>query len=243
MHNCWLHSSKFRNNPISPAQLLKILTLAIWHNTDPGLIQEAEVARRTAIRFLVAIKPIDLPQLQEVLTTLMVGPVMRQKDALAKLVEIYRDASKQNPILPPVSVAIKPTASRPAPKAQGAAPKPAAKPSSAPRPKSPPPKPAAMRDDYDESRSAPKAKEACRACDGRGYRTKVDKENVMKETKNTCSKCGGSGLEPKGPSKGGKGRGGRRGPFVEETEDEQDINKKTDGFLRRHGYGRWGQGD
>jgi hypothetical protein len=29
---------------------------------------------------------------------------------------------------------------------------------------------------------------------------------------------------------------------VEETEEEEDINRKADNFLRRHGLDKWGRG-
>lgn len=251
--NCWLYSERFRNNPITPDRLLKVLTLAIYPTADHRSATEATAAGKLAVKFLSVVNQVDLPQLQGVIAKLMAGVAVTQPDALVKLLDIYQEAKKKNSVLPPANTAIRPTrpgsassrTKRPSTRTKSAAPPPPkAKPTSS-RTKPPPAKPAekpfATREDYDESRSAPRPKEACRSCDGKGYRIKVDKENVMKETKVTCSKCGGSGREPSGPPKKG-GRGfGRRGPHVEETEEEEDINKKTDSFLKKRGFGKWGQ--
>lgn len=214
---------QYRDNPIAPERLYKVLTLAIWPTDDSASLKEAEAARKIAVRFLVAVQPVDLPQLQEVLAKIM-GPATSKPGALPKLLEIYQEAAKRNPILPPPNIG----QPKPSPKV---APK-VAPPMGAPRPSKPPPP-------EDEGRRAPRPREACRSCDGKGYRIKVDKENVMKETRVVCSKCGGTGREP--PPSTGRGRGfGRRGPHVEETEEEEDINRKADNFLRRHGLDRWG---
>lgn len=78
--------------------------------------------------------------------------------------------------------------------------------------------------------------EACRACDGRGVRKSVDKENMFKETVTNCSRCGGARAEP-GPPKG-DGRGFRRAP--KSADDDNDLDRAADTFLRRHGYGKNG---
>ena len=75
----------------------------------------------------------------------------------------------------------------------------------------------------------------CRACDGRGARRTVDKENVFKERVVSCSPCGGTGkISP--PT--GK-RGFRRAPKSED--DENDLNSAADAFLRRHGFNKHGR--
>jgi len=227
--NCGTYSRRFRNNPIAPDRLYKVLAMAIWPTPDSASLKEAEAARKIAIRFLVAVQPVDLPQLQDVLAKIM-GPATSQPGALVKLLAIYQEAAKRNPILPPPNIG----QPKPPPKVAKTAPSvstPRPSKSSPIRPKSPPPE--------DENRRAPRPSEACRSCDGKGFRIKVDKENVMKETKVVCSKCGGTGREP--PPSTGKGRGrGRRGPYMEETEEEEDINRKGDNFLRRHGFDKWG---
>lgn len=221
--NCWLYS----RNPISPDRLYKVLAMAIWPTDDSAALKEAEAARKIAVRFLVAVQPVDLPQLQDVLAKIM-GPATAQPGALIKLLAIYQEAGKRNSILPPPNIGQPPKmAPQTAPSA------------STPRSSKPPPIKPKSSPPEDESRRAPRPSEACRSCDGKGYRIKVDKENVMKETKVVCSKCGGNGREP--PPSTGKGRGrGRRGPYVEETEEEEDINRKGDNFLRRHGFDKWG---
>lgn len=224
----YLH--QYRDNPITPDRLYKVLTMAIWPTDDSATLKEAEAARKIAVRFLVAIQPADLPQLQDVLsriTTLAIN----KPGALVKLLELYQEAAKRNPILPPPNIGKPPQKSNKPGPTFTKPPTPSIKPS--PRPSSKP------RDPEPEGRRAPRPREACRACDGRGFRTKVDKENVMKEIKTTCSVCGGTGREP--PPSTGRGRGfGRRGPHVEETEEEEDINRKADNFLRRHGLDKWG---
>jgi DnaJ-class molecular chaperone len=81
------------------------------------------------------------------------------------------------------------------------------------------------------------AKEACRACDGRGSRTTEDRENVFNVTTTKCSRCNGVGIEP-GPS---KGKRRSFGPKKEDDEDDQNLNRAADRFLRRHGFGRGGR--
>lgn len=79
--------------------------------------------------------------------------------------------------------------------------------------------------------------ECCRACDGAKVRKRADRENVFRVTTSVCSRCGGTGREP-GPPKG-DGRGFRRAPKSED--DDNDLNKAADSFLRRHGYGKNGR--
>lgn len=236
----------FRDNPITPDRLYKVLTMAIWP-TDASTSNEADAARQIAVRFLVAIQPTDLPQLHEVLAKIM-AVATAKPGALDKLLAIYQEAAKRNPILPPPNVGQPKPASKPAAKP---APKPGSRrvPKATPPPpsrpgatKPPPTRPKSSSQDRpeDEDRRAPRQREACRSCDGKGYRIKIDKENVMKETRVVCSKCGGTGREP--PPSTGRGRGFRRGPHVEETEEEEDINRKADNFLRRHGLDKWGRG-
>jgi hypothetical protein len=231
---CTCDSHPYRNNPIVPDRLYKVLAMAIWpiDNTDPGQarasLAEAEAARKMAIRFLVAVQPIDLPQLKEIVDKIM-AVAASKPETLLKFLELYQEAVKRNSVLPsPNKPKARPSGRSPKP---GLTPRPVPKPSG--RPREPEPEP--------EGRRAPRPREACRACDGRGFRTKVDKENVMKEIRTICSVCGGTGREP--PPSTGRGRGfGRRGPHVEETEEEEDINRKADNFLRRHGLDRWGRG-
>ena len=78
----------------------------------------------------------------------------------------------------------------------------------------------------------------CRACDGRGGRKTVDKENVFKERVTTCSACGGSG-KTSAPPKDGARRGFRRAPKSED--DDNDLNAAGDTFLRRHGFNKHGR--
>jgi hypothetical protein len=221
-------------NPITPHRLYSVLYRAIWPTNDPGSLGEAEMARNLAIRYLKDITPVDLPQLQVVLMRVWEGPA-KQPGAFQKLRDIYDLAARTNPALPTfldVAAGVKPQEPRPS-----SLPPPPKSGSGAP-PKSPP-KPATT--SAPAKAPQPTSQATCRACDGRGYTVKIDKNNVLKEgIKITCSRCGGSGFEP-GPSKskgGGRWRGG--GSRQEETEDEKDVNRAADTFLKKYGFGKWG---
>ena len=218
-----------RRNPITPNRLVGVLTMAIWPNPDPR-DPEAATAKATSIRLLGAVTVVDLDQLKIVLLQVMDGPG-RQTGSMPKLRGIYTVAAKANRNLPATLEEAAGIKTPPTPK-PASAPKPS--PASKAKPKfsssSPPPPP-----------PPPRPSEACRACDGSGVRKKVDKENVLRETVTTCSRCGGSGKEPvTGPPKKGRGGWGRR-PQQPEDEDEKDVNKAADNFLRRHGLDRWGR--
>lgn len=67
--------------------------------------------------------------------------------------------------------------------------------------------------------------EACRGCDGRGFKKVSNRDNVFAEKQVDCSRCSGKGAEPTGPPK-------PRKFFRRKDEDEDDEAAK---FLRRHG--------
>lgn len=82
------------------------------------------------------------------------------------------------------------------------------------------------------------AKEACRACDGKGERTVEDRENCMKSITRVCSRCNGAKKEP-GPPKGDGKRFFRRTPKSED--DGNDLDRAADLFLAKHGFGKNGR--
>jgi hypothetical protein len=94
----------YQINPITPNRLLGVLTLAIWPTTDLAGATEAEVAGKTAIRFLSAIEVTDLPELRTVMSQVLAGPA-KQPGAMEKLRLIYKNAVESNPRLPVLEVA------------------------------------------------------------------------------------------------------------------------------------------
>jgi len=174
----------YQINPISPRRLIGVLNLAIRPVPDASNAEEVKTAYIMSLRFLAAVLPVDIPQLKEVFKEL--GASVTDSMALTKLFDIYGTAAQGNPHLPSLAE----LAGGPPPrfKARGSPPPPSFRSRGGPSAKSSKPGPA-----------GPRPREACRACDGQGYRKKVDKENVMKETTVTCSRCGGSRVEPSGP--------------------------------------------
>lgn len=249
----------YRENPIRRDHLLKVLLRAIWPSADEHSEKEAIAAKNLGVKFLLAVTPADLEQLKTILCEVW-DASSNKPGSLGKLTIIYNEAAATNKHLPRTlllatgraeprksSVSSRRTKAQPSPKSTTKPP---------PKASSPPPKgakpssgkpsgkstgrPTASRDEEPAERTAPRPSEACRACDGRGVRKKTDKENVMKESVSYCSRCGGSGKEPSGPPKKGRGRG-RYAPHQEEDEDEKDANKAADAFLKKYGYGKWGQ--
>lgn len=198
-----------------------VLYRAIWPAEDPGSLGEAKAAQTLAIRYLQDVTPADLPQLQDVLFRVWEGPA-KQRGSLEKFKEIYAIAARTNRVLPASLAAFSNH------NASNLPAKPISTPKTPPSPKAPlPPK-------------QPESRATCRACDGRGYTIKTNKDNIIKgETRVTCSRCGGTGFEPRPTT--GKGGGRWRGSHQQEPEEEKDINRATDNFLKKHGFGKWGQ--